>query len=129
MGGAGRLQRSPESDGRVHPPTPKGNKKASPVGRSFFEGLPLDEECLDFANVHGVDALAAFLRFKLYPVVLLHRGAIQAGYVDEKIFFRLVVGHEAVAFGFVEKFNDAGFHAKNKNGKMENCPGKGCGYA
>ena len=83
----------------------------------------------DFANVHGIDTLAAFLRFELNLVVLLHRSPIQARYVDEKIFFRLVVGYEAIALGFVEKFNDAGFHAKNKNGKVNNRPGKGCGKA
>jgi hypothetical protein len=73
----------------------------------------------DFADVHGVDAFAAFLGFKFYPVVLLHCGPVQARYVYEKIFFRLVVGHEAIAFGFVKKFDDAGFHAKNKKEKKK----------
>ena len=82
----------------------------------------------DFAHVYGIDALAAFLGFKFYPVVLLHCGPVQARYVYEKVFFRLVVGHEAVAFGFVKKFDDAGFHAKNKKEK-KNRPGKGCGKA
>ena len=81
-----------------------------------------------FAHVHGVYALAPFLRFEFYPVVLLHCGPVQAGYVYEKVFFRLVVSYEAIALGFVEKFNDAGFHAKTKREK-KNRPGKGCGKA
>jgi hypothetical protein len=105
------------------------NKKASPLREKLLVGFPRFFGSSDFANVHGIDTLAAFLRFELYPVILLHRGPVQARYVHEEVFFRLVVGHEAISFGFVEKFNDAGFHAKNKNGKGKNRPGKGCGKA
>lgn len=76
----------------------------------------------DFAHVYGINAFAAFLGLKFHPVVLLHCGPVQARYVYEKIFFRLVVGHEAIAFGFIEKFDDTGFHAKKQKGK-EKPPG------
>ena len=80
----------------------------------------------DFADIDGVDAFATFLGFKFDPVILLHCGTIEAGYVYEKVFFRFVVGHEAIALGFVEEFDDAGLHAKNKCGKVRIGPGKGC---
>jgi hypothetical protein len=92
-----------------------GNKKASPLREKLLgrRGRRRLWYSSDFADVHGVDALAAFLRFEFHPVILLHCGPIQARYVNEKILLGLVVGYKAIAFGFVEKFNDTGFHAKN----------------
>jgi hypothetical protein len=93
----------------------KSNKKASPLREKLFGGGAAGV-CLassDFADVHGVNTLAAFLCFEFYPVILLYRSPVQTRYVNEKVLLGFVVGYEAIAFGFVEKFDNAGFHAKN----------------
>jgi len=73
----------------------------------------------DAAHVHGIHALAAFLGFKFYAVVLLNLTAVEARDVHEKFLAGGVVSDEAKAFGFIEKFYGSGFHNLLKKGNSQ----------